>query len=931
MAWKTVKNNRLDKTFTVKKVKAAFAYMGSYKSAGPDGYKPIIMKHFGPKALMCINNIFQAIYSTGYIPIEFRKSKVVFIPKPLKNDYGEAGSFRPISLTQFLFKAMERIIEWSLREHDEKLGQISEFQHAYSGSKGTDTALSTLVNLIESAILRKQLCLVISVDIKGAFDNLAFMAIEKAMKDNNYPPLMIRWFMNFLKNRTAIAEVLGVKLCIRPMCGTPQGGVLSSRIWNLAFDPLLKLLNQDSPCAPVGFADDGALCFRGIDPETLVEIAQPKINQAVAWGARNGLSFSVDKTTAVFFSRQRKFHSHVLPKLKKLTINGVEINPSPSMTYLGVILDQKLNWSQHIDNKVAKAKKILHLIKPALHHIWGLNPKRMQWIYKQIILPRLTYGCLVWGHSLTNTQIHKIETVERVAMQCYAPTWKKNPTASLQILYNQLPSQLDIMYVTIKTYMRCKHIFQNNHWDGIAEYASANSHLKTIKSLCHEIHHEGTPLDLFYSNFMMDPYYSWNPPIRTSLTAVGINDTDDYQINLVDNEQVSQDDEPIPTGTYGGVDHTCNRMEFCSLHGDQNHHVCKCPTLVIPTTEIRHLPEATAAAAAEAAAAAVATQTMIPPEVEFHNGALIPLNLIPSSTSKSTQLTLDQFENNYRLFSQRLKNNDDGLSVRVITLKNNLMFLNFTFKILGTTNVIEAILASTYIMCSKLLEHFTKGDTFLCSLEAGYLTIHNSIIRNKHVFNLVDILNQIKDKTGLYPIMEGSKYDWLEYASYDTTHIELFVTPKKDVTNQTIMTFLNEIWSTKWENLRGHAQTKYWCMGPDPILSAKLLNMPREHLGWCIQLFTGHGWWKKHLKLAKLCNDHTCRLCKRYNSVESPIHLFSECTELTAIRQELFNTPYPTNQSISNQLCQVAEFALVGRVCDLINIDNNPFNVNSSR
>ena len=106
--------------------------MGSYKSAGPDGFKPIVMKHFGPKALGCINDLFQAIYSTGYIPIEFRKSRVVFIPKPLKDDYGEAGSFRPISLTQFLFKAMEHIIEWSLREHDDKIGQISDFQHAYS-------------------------------------------------------------------------------------------------------------------------------------------------------------------------------------------------------------------------------------------------------------------------------------------------------------------------------------------------------------------------------------------------------------------------------------------------------------------------------------------------------------------------------------------------------------------------------------------------------------------------------------------------------------------------------------------------------------------------------------------------------------------------------------------------------------------------------
>ena len=265
-------------------------------------------------------------------------------------------------------------------------------------------------------------------------------------------------------------------------------------------------------------------------------------------------------------------------------------------------------------------------------------------------------------------------------------------------------------------------------------------HSNFIKSLCHEIHHEGTPLDVFHSNFMMDPYYSWNPPIRTSLTAVGIYDTDDYQINLIDNDHDTQDDEPIPTGTYGGVDHTCNGVVFCSLHGDPNHHDCRSTTLAIPTTEIRHIPEAAAAAVA---AAAAASQTTKPPGVEFHNGALVPLNLIPSCTSKSTQLTIDQFENNYRLFSQRLKNDDDGLTVRVITLKNNLMFLNLTCKILGTTNVIEAILASTYIMCSKLLEHFSKGDTFLCSLEAGYLTIRNSIIRNKHVFNLVDILNQL--------------------------------------------------------------------------------------------------------------------------------------------------------------------------------------------
>ena len=68
-------------------------------------------------------------------------------------------------------------------------------------------------------------------------------------------------------------------------------------------------------------------------------------------GAQNGLTFSVDKTTVVFFSRQQKFHNEVLPRLKKLKINGVEINPSNSMTYLGIVLDQKLSWTSHIEKK----------------------------------------------------------------------------------------------------------------------------------------------------------------------------------------------------------------------------------------------------------------------------------------------------------------------------------------------------------------------------------------------------------------------------------------------------------------------------------------------------------------------------------------------------------------------------------------------------
>ena len=71
MVWKTVKNSRLDRTFTVKKVKSAFAHMGSYKSAGPNGFKTIVMKHFGPKALGCINNLFKQFIQLDTFQLNF--------------------------------------------------------------------------------------------------------------------------------------------------------------------------------------------------------------------------------------------------------------------------------------------------------------------------------------------------------------------------------------------------------------------------------------------------------------------------------------------------------------------------------------------------------------------------------------------------------------------------------------------------------------------------------------------------------------------------------------------------------------------------------------------------------------------------------------------------------------------------------------------
>ena len=100
------------------------------------------------------------------------------------------------------------------------------------------------------------------------------------------------------------------------------------------------------------------------------------------------------------------------------------------MTYLGIILDQKLTWKLHVTTKVSKSIKFLAMIKPAINFIYGLSPAKMLWIYKQIIFPRIIYGSHVWGHSLTQELKTLIRSAERLAFRYFAPIWREKNTNS---------------------------------------------------------------------------------------------------------------------------------------------------------------------------------------------------------------------------------------------------------------------------------------------------------------------------------------------------------------------------------------------------------------------------------------------------------------------------------------------------------------------
>ena len=87
---------------------------GLDKAPGPDNFKPIILQKLNSKAIKRLLTIFTACLTNGYTPKIWRQSRTIFIPKLNKEDYTNVRSFRPISLTSFFFKTLERLVIWEI-------------------------------------------------------------------------------------------------------------------------------------------------------------------------------------------------------------------------------------------------------------------------------------------------------------------------------------------------------------------------------------------------------------------------------------------------------------------------------------------------------------------------------------------------------------------------------------------------------------------------------------------------------------------------------------------------------------------------------------------------------------------------------------------------------------------------------------------------
>ena len=167
------------------------------KSPGPDGIKPLVFEHLPEEFLLTLQLVYKAAIHLGYTPKAWRQTKVVFIAKPGKDTYDKAKSFRPISLSNYFLKGLERLVGWKM---DIALASnpIHHKQHGFLPGKGTESAISNTTNYIEKFIMRKQHCVGLFLDISSAFDSVRPGHVRRSLLAHGGDPDLVQWYCDYI-------------------------------------------------------------------------------------------------------------------------------------------------------------------------------------------------------------------------------------------------------------------------------------------------------------------------------------------------------------------------------------------------------------------------------------------------------------------------------------------------------------------------------------------------------------------------------------------------------------------------------------------------------------------------------------------------------------------------------------------------------------
>ena len=185
-----------------------------------------------------------------------------------------------------------------------------------------------------------------------------------ALEDLSVPLYLRRVISSYLTDRTLLYDTDGGTHSYKVTGDVPQSSVLRSPIWNLLYDGLLR---QPLPhgVSIVAYADDIALIIVEKTIEKVQYLGDTAIEVVGDWLSDHGLSLAVEKTEAVLIARTKK------RVYATFTVNDGRIKTRDTMKYLGVTIDARMSFKDHLRNAGLKASIVARALASIMPNIGG--------------------------------------------------------------------------------------------------------------------------------------------------------------------------------------------------------------------------------------------------------------------------------------------------------------------------------------------------------------------------------------------------------------------------------------------------------------------------------------------------------------------------------------------------------------------------------
>lgn len=377
------------------------------KKSSVDGITPYVLKlafdAIGNRFLQLINDILER----GCFPKNWKTSTI--IPLEKKSNTIKCEEYRPINMVPVYEKLLELVVNKQIVEYVETNNLLTKYQAGFRKQNSCESALQTVLSKWKNALNNKQIVGVVFIDFRRAFETINRDLLLLKLKNFGMGSVVINLLREYLEDRMQICKYNDSESTSKKsVYGVPQGTVMGPNLFVMYINDIVQYVDK---CEIQLFADDTLLYIVGENVCDIVNVVNNELAALQKWLSSNSLSVNTEKTKFMLVKSRYNFIDTV--NHSGVYINGKKIEQVKECKYLGVVIDDKLTFSNHatyITGKIARKVNLLSRLKNLLSN-WS---KLL--IYKTIILPHLNY-CASILFLLNNSEINNMQKRQNQALR----------------------------------------------------------------------------------------------------------------------------------------------------------------------------------------------------------------------------------------------------------------------------------------------------------------------------------------------------------------------------------------------------------------------------------------------------------------------------------------------------------------------------------